>query len=455
MKIANVSVRPKTLIIAGITIVCALTALLFGTFEITSQPSFCKSCHYMKPYYDEWKTSSHRTVSCMDCHSNQGKTNHVLARNLEAAREVLSMVTGKYPPRPHAEIDDASCLQAGCHEKRLLKGKVSFKGVTFDHTPHLTMDRRGRKLRCTSCHAQMVMGRHIAVTEEVCFLCHFKNRMQSPEAATSAFCLKCHKVPDGNVSVRNSARTFNHREYLKGNVQCSFCHASVVRGDGCVPKVMCFQCHNKPENLARIGDMEFIHENHITKRKVECYQCHTEIQHSIDTSEQCTPLKTNPYAYSHDNCAQCHGAAHQASQLLYEGLGGRGVNGTPSSMALAHVACVACHRAARQDSLSFHAGSHFPMADKAACVTCHGSDGGRYLTDWHNQIEKAMARAVSALAAAKAAQGRADPEAQKAFEDARFNIDFVKEARGVHNLDYALSILDHSAKQLEKAGASR
>lgn len=449
MKISNATVRTRTLVIVGITIVLALAALMLGTFEITSRPSFCKSCHYMKLYYDDWKTSSHRNVNCLDCHSKPGIKNHLLMRNFEVVHEVVSMVLGKYPTRPHADVDDASCLQSGCHEKRLLKGKVYFKGVTFDHTPHLTMDRRGKKLRCTSCHAQMVMGRHIAVTLDVCFLCHFKNRMQSPEVSTSAFCLKCHKVPDGNAAVRNSTITFDHRNFLKGDVQCDFCHESVVRGDGRVPKVMCFQCHNKPETLARIGDLEFIHENHITRHKVECYLCHTEIEHSIDSSEHAAFAMTGP-----SSCGHCHGNAHLASQLLYQGLGGRGVSGKPSSMALTHVACIACHRVQTQDTLSFTTGSHFPMADKTSCVMCHGNDGAGYLTDWQDRIRKAMARAVSSLSSSHARKNKS-PEMAKAIEDAQFNISFVKEARGVHNLDYSLSILDSCAERLERASSER
>ncbi len=454
MKFSSVFASPKTVIVAAIVVVGALSALMVGFLAISSQPFFCKSCHSMKPYYDEWKTSSHRNVNCLECHSNPGLKNHFFVRNIDMVHEVVSMVTRIYPSRPHAEVGDASCLQNGCHEKRLLRGKVNFKGVTFDHTPHLTMERRDRKLRCTSCHAQMVMGRHIAVSGEVCFLCHFKNRMQSAEAVTSAFCLKCHKVPDGKLSVRNSTMTFSHREYVKGDVQCSFCHASVVRGDGRVPKIMCFQCHNKPDYLLKIGDLEFIHENHVTKRKVECYLCHTEIEHSIDTLEHSPPSMKNSYVCAQYNCAQCHGMGHLASQLLYQGLGARGVDGKPSSMAMTHVACVACHIIRAQDTASLGTGSHFPKAGAAGCTMCHGSDGAGFLADWQNRIGKAMSAASAELSGAKARRNKS-PELDSAISEASFNINFVKEAKGVHNVDYALKILEHGKEQLERLSGSR
>ena len=44
--------------------------------------------------------------------------------------------------------------------------------IPFDHTPHLTESRKGIRLRCTSCHSQVMVGSHIAVTPSTCALCH-------------------------------------------------------------------------------------------------------------------------------------------------------------------------------------------------------------------------------------------------------------------------------------------
>jgi nitrate/TMAO reductase-like tetraheme cytochrome c subunit len=417
---------------------------LIGVLEVTSQPIFCSSCHYMSDYYEQWKHSSHHKVPCLECHAKPGLGNY-LVRKYVAIHEVVSMMTGKYPPRPHAEVDDASCLRKGCHETRVLKGKVDLKGVTFDHTPHLTQDRRGRKLRCTSCHAQMAMGRHIAVTEEVCFLCHFKGRMQTPEANTSAFCLKCHKMPDTAVTIRGTKETYNHKDYVGPNVKCQYCHSNIIRGEGQVPKVMCFQCHNKPENIARYNDLEFIHENHITKHKVECYMCHTEIEHSIKPSD-------HPYSpeQSMTSCTQCHGSRHSSSEQLYAGTGARSVGTVTSAMYRAHVACKGCHRVTDQDSGVLGA-KHFPIANVSVCVDCHGNDGKSYLSDWQDQIKKATAAAAATLAKIQAKpQLLKDANNKKIFEDAKYNIEFVKSAHGEHNVEYAVSILEQSKAQLEK-----
>ena len=60
--------------------------------------------------------------------------------------------------------------------ERLLEGEIQFGRIRFDHRNHLFGERRGMKLRCTSCHSQIVQGNHLAVTPSTCFLCHFKDR---------------------------------------------------------------------------------------------------------------------------------------------------------------------------------------------------------------------------------------------------------------------------------------
>ena len=39
-----------------------------GAILVTSQSSFCNSCHIMDSYYASWETSKHSDVSCIDCH---------------------------------------------------------------------------------------------------------------------------------------------------------------------------------------------------------------------------------------------------------------------------------------------------------------------------------------------------------------------------------------------------
>ena len=93
--------------------------------EYSMQPDFCRSCHIMEPYYQAWHHSTHKNVPCVDCHFEPGLEN-TLNGKLQASSQAVKYITHTYGSKPHAEIHDVSCLRSGCHEKRLLEGKVNW-----------------------------------------------------------------------------------------------------------------------------------------------------------------------------------------------------------------------------------------------------------------------------------------------------------------------------------------
>lgn len=121
-------------------------ALVFVGIQVSSLPGFCGFCHIMKPYYEFWRTSSHNEVICAECHIAPGIVSE-LQKKFETAAIVVSYFTGTYGTNPWAEIPDESCLRPGCHEKRLLLGREVYKGILFDHRPHLEELRREKKTK--------------------------------------------------------------------------------------------------------------------------------------------------------------------------------------------------------------------------------------------------------------------------------------------------------------------
>ncbi|MGB5294613.1 MAG: NapC/NirT family cytochrome c, partial [Thermoanaerobaculia bacterium] len=162
-------------LILGIGIVAT-----YGAMHMSSTPGFCGSCHVMSPYYESWAESSHANINCVDCHISPGITQE-LRKKYEAMAMVARYFTGTYGTNPWAEVDDSACLE--CHERRLLMGREVFGDVLFDHGPHLSELRRGKRLKCTSCHSQIVQGSHMTVTATTCTLCHFKG--QQPGEGTA------------------------------------------------------------------------------------------------------------------------------------------------------------------------------------------------------------------------------------------------------------------------------
>ncbi len=416
-----------------IFIVGALAFLKFST-----SPYFCGMCHIMKPYYQAWKNSSHNFVPCVDCHYPPGFAEEFRGK-IQASVQVFKYITRTYSTKPYAEIEDASCLRKGCHNKRLLEGKVTFKkGIIFDHKPHLMQIRRGRKLRCTSCHSQIVVGSHIAVTESVCFICHFK-----PESDGStpkiAKCTICHTPPKKEIEL--AGISYNHEDFVNRGVACTKCHFKIIQGNGDVPKEMCLTCHGEPEKLEKYNDHALIHDTHVTKHKVECFQCHTDITHRVSTNIMV--LK--------NDCSSCHANMHDAQKNLYAGTGGKGVENMPSPMFIAKVDCTGCH-------INPQSNGHFSFSEstmepaEAACLNCHGTDYEGVVEEWETTVKEELKAFEKVYAQTKRIlRGRKlTAKQKKALEEAIYNYNLVKWGKGVHNVEYATALLQHARDTLRK-----
>jgi nitrate/TMAO reductase-like tetraheme cytochrome c subunit len=269
---------PVAAVVVGIVLVLAGVAFA-GLWHVSSSPLLCNSCHIMKPYVEAWRTSKHAGVACVECHYPPGLRDTVWVK-YQALTQVVKWATQTYSSKPFAEIEDGSCLRSGCHDRRLLDGRLTFKrGIAFDHRPHLEATRRGRQLRCTSCHSQIVVGTHIEVTAETCYLCHFKGMKTARELTPIAGCTGCHTAPAGDIKL--GTLTFNHAEVVRRGVACQSCHLNVVDGDGAAPQERCFTCHNQLDKLERYHDTPFIHDFHVASHNIECARCHTAIRHRL------------------------------------------------------------------------------------------------------------------------------------------------------------------------------
>ena len=429
--------RKRRLLLFGLP--AALILLFVVSVELTSTSRFCSSCHYMTPFFESWKTSSHKDVQCKVCHYPPGVKSFFRTKI-----EGLVMV-GRYWTRlyvkskPWAEIQDESCLRPGCHDRRLLEGKVDFGKVVFDHKAHFEDLKRGKKLRCTSCHSQIVQGEHITVTSASCFLCHFKDK--TPEVRTGE-CAVCHRK-DELLALKDR---FDHTPVFGNGYRCDKCHSRIVSGDGEVPKENCFKCHFENDRLEKYGDTELMHRTHIATNKIECEQCHREIQHKIVKDIETIA-----------DCQACHQGTHSAQKILYAGQGGKGIpHATPNVMLEKGLSCQGCHmfheasgRLDRGDTLT---------ASGAACESCHGHGFDRILKNWENSTEKRLAEIKAILArAAKAVQSAAGPKKKESaalLDEARFNIDIVEKGKSVHNMTYSQELLTASLEKIREALAA-
>lgn len=272
--------RVIILVAAGILVVLA-TAGGAGMWHVSASPQFCNSCHIMRPYVDAWAASKHAPVGCVQCHYPPGLRD-TLRVKFQAVTQVAKWATGTYSSKPFADVEDASCLRSGCHASSELEkpGPRTFgRGLRFDHALHLQSAKTGWQLRCTTCHAQVVVDKHFEVQRSTCFTCHFKGTRGDRDLTPVAGCTSCHVPPEGDILV-GSVR-FNHGELVRRGVACQSCHLNVVEGQGEAPRERCVTCHNQPEMLERSEDRVHIHAVHVTGKSIDCVRCHNEIQHRL------------------------------------------------------------------------------------------------------------------------------------------------------------------------------
>jgi predicted CXXCH cytochrome family protein len=421
--------RARWLLIRGASLLAGffvfLLLLTASAGWYTSRSEFCRSCHIMEPYYVSWQESSHRDVPCIKCHFAPGFGEKVRGKMLGLV-QLAKYVTRSEGPRPAAEIPDASCLRSGCHETRLLSGAVDFQGIPFDHTPHLEELRRDKQLRCTSCHSQIVQGEHMAVTSSTCFLCHFKEGVFNEGLGA---CTRCHQIPTQEFDL-GGGTMFSHELAFQRGVDCINCHEDVIRGTGSVPHERCRVCHNRESDLARIDNHVFMHLKHVTEHKIDCTDCHLEIQHSLDADK---------IQHAVSDCAGCHPKHHEEQVEMFEGTGGLIAPQRPGGMAVTRVSCRTCHRY-REVSAT---GDVLWKASAEVCAMCHEASATEQFEGYYSALTSSLDSVDAGIQDARTALESADltadkkAELTKRLDDLDHDAKFLRVGNGIHNIHYA------------------
>jgi nitrate/TMAO reductase-like tetraheme cytochrome c subunit len=404
----------------------------------TSRSQFCNSCHIMEPYYTSWQHSSHKDVSCIKCHFPPGVGEKVRGKVLGLV-QLAKYVTQTAGPRPTAEIPDESCLRSGCHETRLLSGRVDFNGIAFDHAKHLPAKHlpqgedklaRGMQLRCTSCHSQIVQGQHMTVTDSTCFLCHFKNGYFNEGLGA---CTRCHQIPTAEFDLGGGVK-FPHDMAFQKGLECASCHADLIRGNGEVPRERCTVCHNRENDLQRLQDKVFLHKTHVTDHKVDCMSCHLGLNHSLDA---------NKIATAASQCAGCHPNEHQQQVAMLEGSGAKLIAPHPSNMTAARIACFTCHREKEVSP----AGTVLMKASLATCVGCHVPAEIEGLKAYHEQLKELLTSLDTEVERIQTALSEATLEPQdrtglsQRLQDVQHDVRFLHAGNDIHNSHYASELV--------------
>ncbi len=219
----------------GLTLIAAtLLVLALGgaaAIPLTNQPTFCASCHTIKPSYDSWNRSSHKDVTCVDCHVRPGISGFIEDKIFAGIEDVAITFFGT-PTEPHnlqSHVTSSVCIS--CHRAILRVTEVSVRdlpapvkdvGLIMNHREHMdAFEKRGKGEGCTTCHGRVVHGSPIKAYPIVIPRGHVKLDDQPHEPdhpkdsvlwkADMADCIRCH---DGKQSYKG--------EVLSN--RCETCH---------------------------------------------------------------------------------------------------------------------------------------------------------------------------------------------------------------------------------------
>jgi nitrate/TMAO reductase-like tetraheme cytochrome c subunit len=156
--------KPRALAI--VAIIAGATALGGVVVPVTSHPKFCAACHTIKPSYDSWIQSSHKEVTCVDCHVRPGVEGWLRDKAWAGTKDVAVYLFNT-PADSHnlkAKVHSEVCLS--CHRQILRVSEVATRdlptpvkevGLVMSHRKHIeAFAKRGQGEGCTTCHSGIV-----------------------------------------------------------------------------------------------------------------------------------------------------------------------------------------------------------------------------------------------------------------------------------------------------------
>jgi nitrate/TMAO reductase-like tetraheme cytochrome c subunit len=340
-------------------------------------------------------------------------------------------------------------------------------------------------IQCTNCHSYgSEMGdkdsppptHHFSVNTTACYTCHFNNEGFNTGTNT---CLMCHKqLPAGEIIVHKeltaaegqklqspelTAKTvkMNHQGILERGVDCASCHADVALEDSQVTKRDCQRCHDLPRFFDEWKEpftLDLVaryHKVHVPQQRAKCLDCHSEIHHQLIREQ---PGEHAGFLSSvMSNCAHCHPNHHRQQLDLLSGVGGTSVTkSAPNMMFGSRTNCFGCHT---QLTANDHSGAVL-QATLKGCIGCHGDRHTETFEKWklglelvQTEAEQAYAKARKVLDESKNLPAETRRKVEELLSAAKEDLQLVQRGNGLHNVTYAMEVLDSVTQRAGQAEA--
>ena len=167
--------KKKLLITIAVSFLLIVVAAGVGV-KATSNPTFCITCHEIKPAYASWDSSPHKGygATCLDCHADPGELN-LIKRKVSSIKEIyIHLSNTPDPVEIKGNVPNNRCLE--CHSGISGKEHAGRDVTKFNGASGKL--HNDKNLQCSSCHIQSIHGT--------------KNTTEKPRIVASDKCEACH-----------------------------------------------------------------------------------------------------------------------------------------------------------------------------------------------------------------------------------------------------------------------
>ncbi len=337
--------RPALLLgIAGVAVLLVLPGASFF-YEATAGES-CARCHEIRPSFDVWRASTHRSINCKQCH---GSSVFDFQFHLTNVRRIVTHLRSDLPEQMrlrYVDVDRMVERCRSCHRQEFADWEAGPHSITYEKI-FLDKDHNSKRLLiddCLRCHGMHFQGGIRDLVAPVATKGPWK--LSNPEMAKQPTipCLTCHAMHREGMPlakplekpvnpgprqelIRPSVALFDRRE-LEHVPNSTLPLPRMLESDRVVKmspdrrQALCYQCHaamasmqvGSGDDRTPIGVHEGIsclacHQKHRQTTRASCADCHPRLSNcGLDVEKMDTTFLStkSPHNIHWVKCIDCH-----------------------------------------------------------------------------------------------------------------------------------------------------
>lgn len=342
------SIKSKRLLLAGIVVLLLVLATGGGLLYEGSPGASCARCHEIRPSYEMWANSAHRSTPCEDCHG--GVLTLDAGFHVNNLRRLVQHVRDEVPQQiavtSHGDIEKITLRCRQCHQQEYAAWQAGAHSTTYTEI-FLDEEHNGKRLLtddCLRCHGMHFQGSIEDLVSPVdtegpwkllvpelgeqpampCVACHQIHREgeplgprvaeQAPAAATQEIFRPSLALFDRRTRIHLAAGGMPLPEILDGE--------QPVKMSPDQRQALCYQCH-APLATAQVGSGDDrtgigvheglsclgCHDKHSQNTRASCSNCHPRWSNcGLDVETMDTTFKNpdSPHNIHFVKCTGCH-----------------------------------------------------------------------------------------------------------------------------------------------------